>query len=105
MTLDDQTKVSPRRSSFGPGGDPPAWIETLSDEEARASTDPILAQFYQRYGGRRMAHILRSNNLNPRVLRAHYDLYRAIMHGPSPLTRVQREMIGLVVSLLNQCDY
>ena len=42
---------------------------------------------------------------NPGVLRASIELYRAIMHGPSPLTRVQREMLAVVVSRTNGCRY
>ena len=77
-----------------------AWIETVSEAEAEGE----LADLYRTFG-RPVAHILQSNSPNPPVLRTHYKLYRAIMFGPSPLTRVQREMIATVVSLLNQCHY
>ena len=83
----------------------PAWIETVDDEAARSSDDPILAEVYGRIGGRKMNHIMRSNNLNPPVLRAHFDLFRVTAFGPSPLTRAQREMIATVVSIINQCHY
>jgi alkylhydroperoxidase family enzyme len=63
-----------------------------------------LADLYSRFGIP-VAHILRASSLNPPVLRAHHELYRAVMFGPSPLGRVQREMIAIVVSLLNECDY
>jgi alkylhydroperoxidase family enzyme len=78
----------------------PAWIETVAEAEAKGE----LANLYRRFGAP-VAHILRASSLNPPVLHAHYELYRAIMYGPSPLTRVQREMIATVVSLLNQCHY
>lgn len=77
-----------------------AWIETVGDAEAEGE----LRDFYRRFGGH-VDHILLAESLNPLVLRAHYDLYRAVMFGPSPLTRAQREMIAVVVSRLNQCDY
>jgi alkylhydroperoxidase family enzyme len=32
-------------------------------------------------------------------------LYGALMHGRSPLTRAQREMIAVVVSRTNGCHY
>ena len=35
----------------------------------------------------------------------HYDLYRHLMAGPSPLSRVQREMIAVAVSVENDCFY
>jgi alkylhydroperoxidase family enzyme len=42
---------------------------------------------------------------NPAVLRASMQLYGAIMHGPSPLSRRQREMLAVVVSRANGCVY
>ena len=50
-------------------------------------------------------NILRIHGINPPVLQAHYDLYRVTMYAPSPLKRVQREMIAVVVSALNECHY
>ncbi len=32
-------------------------------------------------------------------------MYVAIMHGPSPLTRVEREAIAVTVSRVNECFY
>jgi uncharacterized peroxidase-related enzyme len=46
-----------------------------------------------------------SSKLNPDVLKAHLDLYLAIMYGRHGLTRVQREMVATVVSVTNNCDY
>lgn len=50
-------------------------------------------------------NILRVHGINPPVLRAHYDLYKAVMYGASPLSRVQRELIAVAVSSLNGCHY
>ena len=44
-------------------------------------------------------------SLNPDALAAWSDLGAAIMHGPSHLTRRQREMIATVVSATNHCSY
>jgi len=87
-------------SSDGPSPRRPTWIETVPEAEAEGE----LANLYRRFGSP-VANILRASSLNPPVLRAHYELYRAIMYGSSPLTRVQREMIAVVVSVLNQCHY
>ena len=51
------------------------------------------------------AHILSSHSLNAPAARAHYDLYRAIMFGESPLTRVEREAVAVAVSATNGCHY
>ncbi len=50
-------------------------------------------------------NILRIHGIHSRVMRSHYDLYIELMHGPGPLTRVQRELIATAVSALNQCHY
>ena len=44
-------------------------------------------------------------SLNPRAMKTSLDFYGAIMHGPSPLSRGQREMLAVVVSAANHCVY
>lgn len=50
-------------------------------------------------------NILRIHGVHSRVMRRHYDLYRDLMYSRSPLSRVQREMIAVVVSAANACHY
>jgi alkylhydroperoxidase family enzyme len=50
-------------------------------------------------------HIIRVHGIHPRVMRLHYDLYIELMRRPGPLTRVQREMVAVVVSATNGCHY
>ncbi len=50
-------------------------------------------------------NILRVHGIHSRVMRLHYDLYRELMHQPGPLSRLQRELIAVVVSSINQCRY
>ncbi len=50
-------------------------------------------------------HILRIHGVHPAVMKAHFDLYRALMYGRGPLSRVQREMIALAISSTNECVY
>ena len=56
-------------------------------------------------GSSTLNNILRIHGINPPVLQAHHDLYRAVMYGHSPLSRVQREMLAVAVSALNGCHY
>ena len=72
-----------------------------------AEAGPELAALYARYGDARgnLDNILRVHSLNPASMEHHYDLYRHLMAGPSPLSRVQREMIAVVVSAENDCFY
>jgi alkylhydroperoxidase family enzyme len=50
-------------------------------------------------------NIVRSMSLNPEVLKASIEMYKAIMFGPSPLTRQERELLATVVSAENECYY
>ena len=50
-------------------------------------------------------NILRIHSLNPPSGDAHEHLYRTVMHGEGALSRLQREMIGVVVSGINGCHY
>ena len=50
-------------------------------------------------------NIVRSMSLSPESLRASMGLYKAIMFGPSGLTRQERELLATVVSATNECYY
>jgi alkylhydroperoxidase family enzyme len=50
-------------------------------------------------------NIVKAMSLNPAVLAASMDLYRAVMFGPSELTRAERELLAVVVSCANDCHY
>ncbi len=80
-----------------------AHIRYVQDEAAEG----LLATLYQRYRGEQgvVDNILRVHSLNPRSMQDHVQLYTHLMRGPSPLTRVQREMLALVVSTENDCFY
>lgn len=42
---------------------------------------------------------------NPAALRDSIRFYGTLMFGESPLSRAQREMIAVVTSQVNDCDY
>ena len=50
-------------------------------------------------------HIIRIHGVHGRVMRQHYELYRELMYGRGPLSRIQRESVAVVVSAANACDY
>jgi alkylhydroperoxidase family enzyme len=50
-------------------------------------------------------NIVKSMSLRPDVLRASMRLYREIMFAPSELSRVERELLAVVVSVANDCHY
>jgi len=55
--------------------------------------------------GKKMAQVLKVQSLNPKAMISHYHFYRSIMFGKSSLSRAQREMIAIVVSVENGCFY
>ena len=50
-------------------------------------------------------NIIQIHAVHPAVMRQHYELYRQLMHRDGPLSRRERELIGVRVSALNQCHY
>jgi uncharacterized peroxidase-related enzyme len=80
-----------------------AWIKTIDEEHA---TDQLKV-FYKKHGDpfAGVDNIWKAHSLNPESLRFHYDLFRQLTTGRSGLSRMQREMIGVVVSAANRCAY
>ena len=80
-----------------------AFIQIIDPIDAEGS----LKRVYKRIGGARgkIANVHQSQSLNPKAMLGHLDLYMALMYGDSPLSRIQRELIGSVTSYLNKCDY
>jgi alkylhydroperoxidase family enzyme len=66
-----------------------------------------LAEEYAAAIGRagKVFNIVKAMCLNPRVLNRSMELYQAIMFGPSELSRVERELLAVVVSNANDCHY
>jgi len=81
-----------------------AWIKVIREGEAE---DDRLRTFYKKYGDpfEGVDNILKIHSLNPESLWHHYDLYKQLMTGKSGLSRMQREMIAVVVSKANDCYY
>lgn len=80
-----------------------AWIKVVSEKEAQGE----LAETYKCIAGSRgkVADIMRVQSLNPAAMRAHLDLYLAVMFGSSGISREERELIAVVVSAANGCAY
>ncbi|MYG81476.1 MAG: peroxidase [Gemmatimonadetes bacterium] len=80
-----------------------AWITEIPLEEATGLLRRELEASVKRSG--RVWNIVQVMSLNAPVLKATMDQYIAIMFGPSPLSRVQRELIATVVSAELDCFY
>ncbi len=80
-----------------------SWIKVIPEAEAGGELRQLYAQMTEPRGG--VDNILKIHSLNPASLRAHFEFYKTLMRGPSGLSRVQREMIAVVVSATNRCHY
>lgn len=80
-----------------------AWIRTIGEAEAEGRLAASYAKLIEPWGG--VDNILKIHSLNPPTLDQHFELYKTVMRGRSPLSKVQREMIAVVVSAANQCHY
>jgi uncharacterized peroxidase-related enzyme len=80
-----------------------AWIRTVEPGDATGELKTEYDKAVRRAG--KVFNILKVQSLNPPLLRASMGLYLAAMHGPSGLTRAEREMLATVVSWANQCFY
>jgi alkylhydroperoxidase family enzyme len=80
-----------------------AWIRMVPEAEADGELKRSYERLVEPWGG--VDHILKIHSLRPASMDAHFELYRVLMRGRSPLSRVQREMIAVTVSAANGCHY
>lgn len=80
-----------------------ARIDVIQPEDATGELKKIYDDLIDSRG--KLAEVHKIQSLNPQSIVKHIDLYMCIMFGKSPLRRVQREMMGVVVSRNNGCYY
>lgn len=81
-----------------------SWIDTIDSDE----WDGDLGEMRGRVADpktEKVDHIMSIHSLNPESLAAHDALYRSAMSGTATLRKVDREMIALIVSAINECHY
>ena len=79
------------------------WITQIPLQRATGLLKKEYDKAVERAG--RLWHIVQIMSVNPRVLRSSMEQYGAIMHGDSPLSRVQRELMATVVAVELDCHY
>ena len=80
-----------------------AWIEMIPEEDASGRLADLYEKYKEPWGG--VDNIIKIHSLNVKSMQTHFDLYAHLMRGRSDLSRVQREMIAVVVSAVNRCRY
>jgi alkylhydroperoxidase family enzyme len=81
-----------------------AWIPISDDREWRGELASLRGEVVDPAYDR-VDNIMAVHALDPGSLRAHLELYRQAMKGTAPLRKVDREMIALTVSTINECHY
>ena len=80
-----------------------AHLRLVNEDEATG----LLKEEYDAAVGRagKVFNIVKSMSLRPGVLQRSMQLYRAVMFDRSGLSRVERELLAVVVSRTNDCHY
>ena len=81
-----------------------AWIEVIDEDDAEGELADLYRQMIDPKF-RRVDRIMTIHSLHPGGLKTHHDLYQEVMTGTKTLRKVDREMIALVVSTVNDCHY
>lgn len=81
-----------------------AWIRMIEEAEAEGGLKELYDEMIDPRVGR-VDNIMKIHSLLPETMRNHYDLYRTVMYGKHGLSRVERELIAVVVSTVNHCHY
>lgn len=78
-------------------------IKIIQPEEATGQLKEIYTRLEQQRG--QIAEVHKIQSLRPESIVKHMDLYMEIMFSKSELSRAQREMLAVVVSVANNCSY
>ncbi len=80
-----------------------SYIRTIDEADATGE----LAELYAKFSGPdgSVDNVLKVHSLNPASMAAHCELYVQAMKMQSPVSRAEREMIGVVVSRTTGCAY
>jgi uncharacterized peroxidase-related enzyme len=79
------------------------WIDYINEDKAEGKLKDIYDEIIKKRG--KLSNIMRIHSLNPDLMKKHLDLYISIMFGKSDLSRSDRELIAVVVSSINNCNY
>ena len=80
-----------------------SWIKVIPFEDSTGLLREQYEAAIRRAG--RIWNIVGIMSQNSSVMKTSMEFYRAVMYGPSPLSRGQREMLAVVVSAANHCVY
>lgn len=80
-----------------------AFIKVIEEENANDTLKDIYGQINKSRG--KLSNIMKIHSLLPDTMMKHMDLYKSLMFSKSNLSRELKEMIAVVVSVSNKCEY
>ena len=80
-----------------------AWIEQVSEEDAKGGLEKVYQAARGRAGG--IANIIRIMSLRPRPLATFMNLYMQLMISDTSMSRADKELLATVTSKSNGCFY
>jgi uncharacterized peroxidase-related enzyme len=80
-----------------------SWIQEVNITDSSGELLEIYKEIKDKRG--KISNIMKSQSLNPKIIKNHMDLYINLMFGSSGLSREEREFIAVTVSVINNCDY
>lgn len=80
-----------------------SFIEIIGEHGATGRLAELYGKWSNPDGS--VDNVLKIHSLNPESLEAHCALYVQACHRPGPVSRAEREIIGVVVSRINACRY
>jgi len=80
-----------------------SWIKVVEEKDAGNELKEIYREVKTKRG--KLSNIMKVHSLNPEAMKAHMNLYLAIMFGKSGLKREECELIATIVSEMNGCEY
>lgn len=79
------------------------WIKQIGEDKADGELKEIYNELEESRG--KVSNIMKIHSLNPLTMKNHLNLYQSIMFNESSLSREEKELIAVVVSLINNCEY
>lgn len=77
-----------------------AWIQVIHEDEATGE----LGEYYDNKKGKRVSNIQKIMSLNPGAMVA-IEAFQSTWQEHGALTVMHREMVAVVTSALNRCQY
>ncbi len=80
-----------------------SYIKVINDNEAEGELSEVYSQISSSRG--KLSNIMKIHSLMPDTMIKHLELYLSIMFSKTNLTREEKEILAVVVSKVNNCDY